>query len=43
MAEARTRPSDVSVDDYLAARASPEQLVDCKAIMAICREECSGR
>lgn len=37
MAEAKTKPSDASIDEYLAAKASPEQLTDCKAIMAMCR------
>ena len=37
MAETKTRPTGASVDAYLASRASPEQLKDCKAIMAICR------
>ena len=37
MAEAKTQPTDASVAEYLAARASPEQLTDCKAIMALCR------
>jgi Domain of unknown function (DU1801) len=36
MAETKTKPTDASVDAYLASRASPEQLTDCKAIMAIC-------
>ncbi|HYC38578.1 MAG TPA: DUF1801 domain-containing protein [Usitatibacter sp.] len=27
----------MSVDSYLASKASPEQLVDCKALMAICK------
>ena len=36
MAETKTRPTGASVDAYLASRASPEQLADCKAIMAIC-------
>ena len=36
MAEAKTKPTDASVAEYLAARASPEQLSDYKAIMAIC-------
>ena len=36
MAETKTRPTDADVDAYLASRASPEQLVDCKAIMALC-------
>jgi len=37
MAETKTRPTAVSVDQYLASRASPEQLTDCKAIMAMCK------
>jgi hypothetical protein len=37
MAELKTKPTNASIDDYLASRASPEQLRDCKAIMAICR------
>ncbi len=37
MAETRTKPTGASVDAYLASRASPEQLADCRAIMAMCR------
>ena len=37
MAETKTKPTGVSVDAYLASRASREQLADCKAIMAICK------
>ena len=37
MAETKTKPTGASVDAYLASRASPEQLKDCKAIMAMCR------
>jgi hypothetical protein len=37
MAETKTRPTAASIDAYLASRASPEQLKDCKAIMAICK------
>src|SRR5687767_13144918 len=37
MAETKTKPTGASVDEYLASRASPEQLADCKAIMAICK------
>jgi hypothetical protein len=37
MAEAKTKPTDASIDEYLTSRASPEQLVDCKAIMAMCK------
>lgn len=33
MAETKTRATDASIDDYLASRASPEQLADCKALM----------
>ena len=36
MAETKTKPTGASVDAYLASRASPEQLTDCKAIMAMC-------
>ena len=35
MAETKTRPTGVSVDAYLASRASPEQLKDCRATMAM--------
>jgi hypothetical protein len=37
MAEPKTKFTDASIDDYLASRANPEQLADCKAIMAICK------
>ena len=37
MAENKTKPTGASVDEYLASRASPEQLADCKALMAMCR------
>ena len=37
MAETKTRPTGASVDAYLASRASPEQLADCKSIMAMCK------
>lgn len=37
MAQATTRPTGASVEEYLASRASAEQLADCKAIMAICK------
>jgi hypothetical protein len=33
----KTKPTRASVDAYLASRASPEQLADCKAIMAMCK------
>lgn len=35
MAEAKTKPTAASVDEALAARARPEQLADCKALMAM--------
>jgi hypothetical protein len=37
MAENKTKLTGASVDAYLASRASPEQLMDCKAIMAMCK------
>ena len=37
MAETKTKPTAASIDAYLASRASPEQLADCKVIMAICK------
>lgn len=37
MAEIKTKPTGASVDAYLASRASPEQLADCKVIMAMCK------
>ena len=35
MAEAKTKPTAASIDEYLASRASPEQLADCKALMTL--------
>ena len=37
MAQTKTKPTGASVDEYLASRATPEQLKDCKAIMAMCK------
>jgi hypothetical protein len=37
MAKTKTRSTGASVDAYLASRATPEQLADCKAIMAMCK------
>lgn len=37
MVETKTKPTDASVDAYLASKASPEQLADCKTIMAMCK------
>ena len=36
MADTKTRPTGASVDAYLASRASPEQLADCRALVALC-------
>jgi hypothetical protein len=35
MAESKTVPTAASVDDFLASRASPAQLADCRRLMAI--------
>jgi hypothetical protein len=35
MPEAKTKPTVASVEDYLASKASPDQLADCKALMAL--------
>ena len=35
MAENKTKPTDASVEDYIASRASEQQLVDCKVLMAL--------
>jgi hypothetical protein len=37
MAETKTKPTSASVDAYLASKASPEQLDDCRKIMELCR------
>lgn len=37
MAEGKTRPTGVSVDEYLASRASADQLADCKALIELCQ------
>ena len=36
MSKAKTRITGESVEAYLASRATPEQLADCRAIMAMC-------
>jgi hypothetical protein len=36
MADTKTKPTGASIDSYLASRASPDQLTDCRALMAIC-------
>src|SRR4249920_3745934 len=35
MAENKTKPTDASVEEYLASRANEEQRADCKALMSI--------
>lgn len=35
MAEAKTKPTSGSVEDYLASKAGPEQRPDCQALMAL--------
>ena len=37
MTATKTKRTGASVKAYLASRASPEQLADCKVIMAICK------
>ena len=38
MAEAKTKPTSASVHEYLASKASPEQLDDCAALMALLKK-----
>lgn len=33
----KTKPTSANIDAFIASRASPAQLVDCKAIMALCQ------
>jgi len=42
MAENKTRPTASSVDDYLAAKGSPQQVADCRALMRLF-EKVSGQ
>lgn len=35
MAENKTKPTDASVDDYIASRANPQQQADCRELMAM--------
>ena len=37
MSKTKTKHTGASVDAYLASRASPEQMADCRAIIAICK------
>jgi hypothetical protein len=36
MAETKTKPTGASVEDHLASRATPEQLADCRTLIAMC-------
>src|SRR5262245_724799 len=38
MAALKTKPTDASVEDYIASRASEEQRADCKTLMAMLRK-----
>ncbi len=38
MAENKTRPTDASVEDYIASRASGQQRSDCRELMALLRK-----
>ena len=37
MADNKTKPTEASVEDYIASRANEEQRADCKALMSIFR------
>ena len=38
MAQNKTRPTDASVEDYIASRANAQQRADCRALMALFRK-----
>ena len=38
MPEAKTKPTSASVEEYLASKASPEQMADCKTLMALLKK-----
>ena len=38
MPEAKTKPTSVNVDEYLASKASEEQLADCRELMALLKK-----
>ena len=38
MAENKTKPTDASVDDYIASRASEQQHVDCRRLMTLLKQ-----
>ena len=35
MAEAKTKPTSASIDEYLLSRASPQQVTDCEVLMVM--------
>lgn len=38
MAEAKTKPTGASVEDYIASRASDEQSADCRSLMTLLKQ-----
>lgn len=38
MAENKTKPTDASVDDYIASRANEQQRADCRELMALLKK-----
>src|SRR5688572_13803989 len=38
MAENKTKPTDASVEDYIASRANAQQAVDCRELMALLKK-----
>jgi len=38
MAENKTKPTGVSVEDYLASKANPQQLSDCRELMVLLKK-----
>lgn len=38
MAENKTKPTDASVEDYIASRANPQQRADCRELMVLFRK-----
>jgi hypothetical protein len=38
MAEAKSKPASANIEEYLASRASPHQLADCKLLMALLKK-----
>ena len=38
MAETKTKPTDASIEDYIASRANEQQRTDCQELMALLKE-----